>query len=98
VLYDAARISVAHSSFMEYLLRLSHERYSLLAQWPEFSAMFAKEYYYRWGWWLPIGLNVCTCSKHVYCRWGWWLPMDLIGRRQVQCKDLRLFSCCQHCV
>jgi hypothetical protein len=49
VLYDAARISVAHSSFMEYLLRLSHERYSLLAQWPDFSSMFAKEYYYRWG-------------------------------------------------
>lgn len=47
VLYDVARVSVAHSSFMEYLLRLSHERYSLLAQWPDFSSMFSREYYYR---------------------------------------------------
>jgi hypothetical protein len=34
---------------MEHLLRLVHERYSLLAQWPDFSMAFGKEVYYRWG-------------------------------------------------
>jgi hypothetical protein len=32
---------------MEYLLRLANERYNLLAQWPDFSTMFGKDYYYR---------------------------------------------------
>lgn len=32
---------------MEYLLSLAHERYNILAQWPDFSAMFGKDYYYR---------------------------------------------------
>jgi hypothetical protein len=32
---------------MEYLLGLAHERYNILAQWPDFSSMFGKEYYYR---------------------------------------------------
>lgn len=46
-LHDVARISVLHSSLMEYLLRLAHERYSILAQFPDFSTMFGKDYYYR---------------------------------------------------
>ncbi len=40
-------MSVLHASFMEYLLGLAHERYNILAQWPDFSAMFGKDYYYR---------------------------------------------------
>jgi len=40
-------VSVLHASFMEYLLRLANERYNLLAQWPDFSTMFGKDYYYR---------------------------------------------------
>lgn len=46
-LYEAPRVSVLHSSLMAYLLRLSHERYSLLTQWPDFTAMMGKDYYYR---------------------------------------------------
>ncbi|GBG00352.1 hypothetical protein Rsub_13084 [Raphidocelis subcapitata] len=46
-LYDTPRISVLHASFMEHLLRLAHERYSLLAQWPDFGVAFSKEVYYR---------------------------------------------------
>uniref|UniRef100_A0A383VZS9 Uncharacterized protein n=1 Tax=Tetradesmus obliquus TaxID=3088 RepID=A0A383VZS9_TETOB len=46
-LYDAARVSVLHASMMEYLLRLAHARYSLLAQWPDFTTMMGKDYYYR---------------------------------------------------
>eukprot|EP00775_Hariotina_reticulata_P008193 gene8193-8384_t len=46
-LYEASRVSVLHASFMEYLLRLANERYNLLAQWPDFSTMFGKDYYYR---------------------------------------------------
>lgn len=46
-LYDTPRVSVLHASFMEHLLRLVHERYSLLAQWPDFSMAFGKEVYYR---------------------------------------------------
>lgn len=40
-------MSVLHASFMEYLLGLAHERYNILAQWPDFSSMFGKDYYYR---------------------------------------------------
>jgi len=46
-LYEAARVSVLHASFMEYLLTLANERYNILAQWPDFSTMFGKDYYYR---------------------------------------------------
>lgn len=46
-LYEASRVSVLHASFMEHLLRLAHERYSLLAQWPDFTTMMGKDYYYR---------------------------------------------------
>lgn len=31
------RISTAHSAFMNYLLTLTHERYSVLATWPDFT-------------------------------------------------------------
>jgi hypothetical protein len=48
-LYEAARVSVLHASMMEYLLRLAHARYSLLAQWPDFTTMMGKDYYYRFG-------------------------------------------------
>jgi hypothetical protein len=48
-LYEAARVSVLHASMMEYLLRLAHARYSLLAQWPDFTTMMGKDYYYRWA-------------------------------------------------
>lgn len=40
-------MSVLHASFMEHLLALAHERYNILAQWPDFSTMFGKDYYYR---------------------------------------------------
>lgn len=46
-LYDTPRVSVLHASFMEHLLRLAHQRYSLLAQWPDFSAALSKDVYYR---------------------------------------------------
>lgn len=46
-LYAAPRVSVLHASFMEHLLALAHERYAILAQWPDFSTMFGKDYYYR---------------------------------------------------
>lgn len=48
-LYEASRVSVLHASFMEYLLRLANERYNLLAQWPDFTTMMGKDYYYRSG-------------------------------------------------
>jgi hypothetical protein len=48
-LYEAARVSVLHASMMEYLLRLAHARYSLLAQWPDFTTMMGKDYYYRYA-------------------------------------------------
>jgi hypothetical protein len=40
-------VSVLHASFLEHLLRLAHERYSLLSQWPDFSSALAKDVYYR---------------------------------------------------
>ncbi|KIY98032.1 F1F0 ATP synthase associated 19.5kDa protein [Monoraphidium neglectum] len=46
-LYDTPRVSVLHASFLEHLLRLAHERYSLLSQWPDFSSALAKDVYYR---------------------------------------------------
>jgi hypothetical protein len=48
-LYAAPRVSVLHASFMEYLLEAAHARYNILAQWPDFSTMFGKDYYYRCG-------------------------------------------------
>jgi len=42
-------VSVLHASFMEHLLSLANERYNILAQWPDFSTMFGKDYYYRCG-------------------------------------------------
>ncbi|KAG2493557.1 hypothetical protein HYH03_008371 [Edaphochlamys debaryana] len=47
VLQDVNRISTAHSSFMNYLLTLTHERYSVLASWPDFTKAYGKDYYYR---------------------------------------------------
>ena len=35
---DVARVSVLHSSFMDYLVKLSAERYAVLARWPDFTA------------------------------------------------------------
>lgn len=46
-LAEVARVSVLHSSLMDYLLRLSHERYSVLANWPDFTKVYGKDYYYR---------------------------------------------------
>lgn len=46
-LAEAARVSVAHSSFVDYLLRLSAERYAVLAQWPDFTSAYGKDFYYR---------------------------------------------------
>lgn len=47
VLQDVTRISTTHSAFMDYLLALTHERYSVLAAWPDFTAAYGKDYYYR---------------------------------------------------
>ncbi|KXZ45376.1 hypothetical protein GPECTOR_55g282 [Gonium pectorale] len=47
VLQDVSRISTAHSSIMNYLLTLTHERYSVLASWPDFTKAYGKDYYYR---------------------------------------------------
>ncbi|GLC37078.1 hypothetical protein PLESTB_001393800 [Pleodorina starrii] len=46
-LQDVSRISTAHSSFMNHLLALTHERYSILASWPDFTKAYGKDYYYR---------------------------------------------------
>ena len=46
-LYETPRVSVLHASLMEHLLRLAHERYGLLSQWPDFAAAFSKDAYYR---------------------------------------------------
>lgn len=46
-LVDAARVSVLHASLTDYLLRLSHERYNVLAQYPDFTTMYGKDYFYR---------------------------------------------------
>ncbi|KAG2437012.1 hypothetical protein HYH02_011443 [Chlamydomonas schloesseri] len=46
-LQDVSRISTAHSAFMNYLLTLTHERYSVLASWPDFTKAYGKDYYYR---------------------------------------------------
>lgn len=46
-LYDVSRVSVLHASLMEYLLRLAHERYSILSQWPDFTKVYGKDYFYR---------------------------------------------------
>ncbi|KAF5832446.1 hypothetical protein DUNSADRAFT_11646 [Dunaliella salina] len=35
------------SSFVDYLLRLAAERYQVLAQWPDFSTAYGKDFYYR---------------------------------------------------
>lgn len=46
-LVDVARVSVLHSSLMEYLLSLSHERFEVLSKFPDFTTMYGKDYYYR---------------------------------------------------
>jgi hypothetical protein len=46
-LYETPRVSVLHASLQDHLLRLAHERYNALAQWPDFSAAFTKDVYYR---------------------------------------------------
>lgn len=46
-LVEVARISPLHSSFMDYLLQLAHERYAVLAKFPDFTTMYGKDYYYR---------------------------------------------------
>jgi len=46
-LAELARISTLHSSFVDYLLRLAAERYQVLAQWPDFSTAYGKDFYYR---------------------------------------------------
>nr|6RD4_7 Chain 7, Mitochondrial ATP synthase associated protein ASA7 [Polytomella sp. Pringsheim 198.80]6RD6_7 Chain 7, Mitochondrial ATP synthase associated protein ASA7 [Polytomella sp. Pringsheim 198.80]6RD9_7 Chain 7, Mitochondrial ATP synthase associated protein ASA7 [Polytomella sp. Pringsheim 198.80]6RDA_7 Chain 7, Mitochondrial ATP synthase associated protein ASA7 [Polytomella sp. Pringsheim 198.80]6RDC_7 Chain 7, Mitochondrial ATP synthase associated protein ASA7 [Polytomella sp. Pringsheim  len=46
-LAEVARISVLHSSIQNYLLSLSNERYQLLSQWPDFTTMYGKDFYYR---------------------------------------------------
>ncbi len=38
MLKDAARVSVLHSSALDYLVKLANERYAVLAQWPDFTA------------------------------------------------------------
>ena len=47
-LHDTPRVSVLHASLMQYLLRLAHERYQILAAWPDFTQMYGKDFYYRW--------------------------------------------------
>jgi hypothetical protein len=32
---------------VDYLLRLSNERYAVLADWPDFTKLYGKDYYYR---------------------------------------------------
>jgi hypothetical protein len=46
-LHEVARISVLHSSLQKHLLRLLQERFSVLAQYPDFAQYFGKDYYYR---------------------------------------------------
>eukprot|EP00798_Chlamydomonas_sp_ICE-L_P021167 gene21167-28063_t len=46
-LVDAARISVLHSSVMDYLVKLSNDRYNVLASWPDFTAAYGKDFFYR---------------------------------------------------
>jgi hypothetical protein len=41
---------VLHASLMQHLLSLAHARYQILAQWPDFTKMYGKDYYYRWAW------------------------------------------------
>ena len=36
-----------HASLTAHLLRLSHDRYSVLSQWPDFTSMYGKDVYYR---------------------------------------------------
>lgn len=46
-LQDAARISVLHSSVLDYLVKLANERYNVLASWPDFTTAYGKDFYYR---------------------------------------------------
>mmetsp|Transcript_23092 Transcript_23092/g.50685 ORF Transcript_23092/g.50685 Transcript_23092/m.50685 type:complete len:210 (+) Transcript_23092:102-731(+) len=46
-LHDVARVSVLHSSFMDYLVKLANDRYKILASWPDFTTAYGKDYYYR---------------------------------------------------
>ncbi len=36
-LYEVARVSTLHSSILDYLVKLSNERYNVLASWPDFT-------------------------------------------------------------
>lgn len=46
-LHEVARVSVLHSSVLDYLVKLANERYNVLASWPDFTTAFGKDYYYR---------------------------------------------------
>ena len=46
-LKDVARISVLHSSMLDYLVKLANERYQVLASWPDFTAAYGKDFFYR---------------------------------------------------
>ncbi|MEW5308311.1 MAG: hypothetical protein WDW38_000281 [Sanguina aurantia] len=48
------------SSFTDFLMKLSHERYSVLAQWPDFTKAYGKDFYYRAH---PADQQEC-CSRH----------------------------------
>mmetsp|Transcript_22918 Transcript_22918/g.68126 ORF Transcript_22918/g.68126 Transcript_22918/m.68126 type:complete len:206 (-) Transcript_22918:373-990(-) len=47
VLHEVARISVLHSSILDYLVKLANERYNVLASWPDFTTAYGKDIYYR---------------------------------------------------
>ena len=36
-LHEVARVSVLHSSILDYLVKLANERYNILASWPDFT-------------------------------------------------------------
>lgn len=46
-LHEVARVSVLHSSILDYLVKLSNERYNVLASWPDFTTAYGKDVYYR---------------------------------------------------
>ena len=36
-LHEVPRVSVLHSSVLDYLVKLANERYNILASWPDFT-------------------------------------------------------------
>lgn len=46
-LHEVARVSVLHSSILDYLVKLSNDRYNVLASWPDFTTAYGKDFYYR---------------------------------------------------